>query len=138
MLKTVILVGHCGPDTSYLRMTVSSADRGIKVLAADDLEELYALLKDGVDLLLLNRELGWGFDDSMGVDLIRSLRPKHPELKMMLVSNYPDAQAAAEAAGAVPGFGKRELGSTRVAQLLRDTLAAGAAKAPETSLAAEA
>src|SRR3954467_14858489 len=117
MSKKVVLVGHCGPDSSFLRMSVSAADRNFKVVSADDLEELYAQLKDGADLLLLNRELGYGFDDSMGVDLIRSLRPKPPDLKMMLVSNYPEAQAAAVAAGAVPGFGKRELGSTRVAQL---------------------
>jgi hypothetical protein len=41
---------------------------------------------------------------------------------MMLVSNYPDAQAAAVAAGAVPGFGKREIGTPRVAQVIREAL----------------
>jgi hypothetical protein len=122
MSKKVVLVGHCGPDSSYLKMTVAAADRGISVIAADDLESLYALLKQGPDLLLFNRELGYGFDDAMGVDLIRLLRPAHRNVKMMLVSNYPEAQAAAVAAGALPGFGKRELGSTRVAQLLRETL----------------
>jgi two-component system chemotaxis response regulator CheY len=138
MSKKVVLVGHCGPDNSYLRMSVGSVDRSLKVVSADDLEELYAHLKDGADLLLLNRELGYGFDDSMGIDLIRSLRPKHPDLKMMLVSNYPDAQAAAVAAGAVPGFGKRELGSTRVAQLLRDTLATVHSTSTATPAAAQA
>jgi hypothetical protein len=43
-------------------------------------------------------------------------------MKMMLVSNYPDAQAAAEKAGALPGFGKRDIGSPRVKELLRDAL----------------
>jgi two-component system chemotaxis response regulator CheY len=134
MAKTVVLVGHCGPDTSFLRMTVSAADKAIKVVAADDLEELNALLRrGGIDLLLLNRELGWGFDDSTGVELIRSLRPTHPNVKIMLVSNYPDAQAAAVAAGALPGFGKRELGTTRVAQLLREALAQSAPDAQPAS-----
>jgi hypothetical protein len=41
---------------------------------------------------------------------------------MMLVSNYADAQQAAVAAGALPGFGKRELGTPRVSQLIRDAL----------------
>jgi hypothetical protein len=40
----------------------------------------------------------------------------------MLVSNYPDAQAAAVAAGALPGFGKRELGSARIPELIRSAL----------------
>ena len=51
-----------------------------------------------------------------------NLKARLPELKMMLVSNYPDAQAEAIAAGALPGFGKRELGSERVTKLLREAL----------------
>jgi DNA-binding NarL/FixJ family response regulator len=122
MAKKVALVGHCGPDSSFLRMAVSSADRTVQVLAADDSSELNTVLEEGVDLLLLNREMPYGFDDSEGVDLIRKLRSKHPGVKMMLVSNYPDAQAAAVAAGAVPGFGKREIGTSRVKQVLREAL----------------
>jgi hypothetical protein len=41
---------------------------------------------------------------------------------MMLVSNYADAQADAVKAGALPGFGKRELGSPKVVQLLKEAL----------------
>jgi two-component system, chemotaxis family, chemotaxis protein CheY len=121
-MKKVVLVGHCGPDSSFLRMAVSSAARGITVHAADDQDELDTYLDKGVDLLLLNRELGWGFDQTEGVEVIRALRVKNPNLKMMLISNYPEAQAAAVAAGAMPGFGKREIGSSRVTQLLRDAL----------------
>jgi hypothetical protein len=128
MAKKVVLVGHCGPDTSYLRMAVTSADRGIQVLAADDSDELDSLVRGGVDLVLFNRELGWGFDSAMGVDVIREYRTRQPNLKMMLVSNYPDAQAAAVAAGALPGFGKRELGKPHVSQLIRDALSAVEAK----------
>jgi CheY-like chemotaxis protein len=122
-MKQVVLVGHCGPDASFLRMAVSSVARGIAVHTADDEQELHAYLAKGVDLLLLNRELGWGFDQTEGVEIIRALRAQHPQLRMMLVSNYPEAHAAAVEAGALPGFGKRELGSPRVTQLLRDALA---------------
>jgi CheY-like chemotaxis protein len=90
---------------------------------ADDASELNQLLEQGIDLLLLNREMPYGFEDAEGVGLIRKLRTKHPSIKMMLVSNYPDAQAAAVAAGAVPGFGKREIGTSRVAQVIREALA---------------
>jgi len=135
MSKKVVLVGHCGPDSSFLRMAVSSADRGITVSMADDTQELKAALEAGVDLVLLNRELGWGFQQSLGVDVIKLLGRSYPQTKFMLVSNFPDAQAAAVAAGAVPGFGKREIGQPRVAQLIRDALAAGASAAKATATA---
>ena len=122
MSKKVALVGHCGPDSSFLRMAVSSADRSIRVLAADDSGELQRVLADGVDLLLLNREMPYGFDANLGVDMIPTLRKAHPNVKIMLVSNYAEAQAAAIAAGALPGFGKREIGSPRVAELIRGAL----------------
>ncbi len=122
MSKKVVLVGHCGPDSSYLRMAVASADRSLKVFMADDADELNSMLNAGVDLLLLNRELGWGFEESEGVEVIRQLRARFPQVKMMLVSNYPEAQAAAVAVGGVPGFGKREIGSPRVVEVIRSAL----------------
>ena len=122
MSKKVVLVGHCGPDSSYLRMAVASADRSLKVFMADDADELNSMLAAGVDLLLLNRELGWGFEESEGVEVIRQLRARFPQVKMMLVSNYPEAQAAAMAVGGVPGFGKREIGSPRVVEVIRSAL----------------
>lgn len=85
-------------------------------------EELQRLLKEGVDLLLLNRTLDYGFAEEEGVALMRRLRRERPGLKMMLVSNYPEAQAAALAEGALAGFGKSELGSTRVVEVLRSAL----------------
>jgi DNA-binding NarL/FixJ family response regulator len=121
-MKKVVLVGHCGPDNSYLRMAVMSADKSIQVFSAHDSGELEKAIGRGANLILLNRELDYGFDETAGVDVIRKLRKSHPELKTMLVSNYPDAQAAAVAAGAAPGFGKREIGTPRVAQIIREAL----------------
>jgi two-component system, chemotaxis family, chemotaxis protein CheY len=37
-----------------------------------------------------------------------------------LITNYPDVQAAAIAAGAVPGFGKRDIGSPHARELIRE------------------
>ena len=122
MSKKVALIGHCGPDSSYLRLAVMKASKGVKVVGADDREELQRVLEEGADLLLFNRELGYGFDEEMGVDVIKRLRAERPDLKMMLVTNYPEVQAVAVAAGALPGFGKREIGSPRVVQLLKDAL----------------
>ena len=131
--RVVALVGHCGPDSSFLRMAVSSADRTAQVVMADDMAELNQVLKSGADLLLFNRELGYGFDGYTGAEVIGHLRKTHPTLKTMLVSNYPDAQAAAVANGALPGFGKREIGSPRVPQLIREALAAETAPTSKAS-----
>jgi len=128
MQKTIALVGHCGPDSSYLRMAAMSAERGVAVVAAEDDESLKRILDGGVNLLLINRVLDFGFDETDGVSLIRKLRPYYPNVNMMLISNYPDAQADARAAGAMAGFGKREIGSERAKQLLRDGLGEKAAE----------
>lgn len=122
MAKKVVLVGHCGADSAYLRIAVGNVQKGISVIAADDQDSLKKALAEGADLLLLNRRLDWGFHTDEGIELIRSLRMEHPDLRMMLVSNYEEAQAAAVQAGALPGFGKRELGSAKVTELLRGAL----------------
>ena len=122
MPKKIALVGHCGPDSSFLRIAVSKAERNAHVFMVDDDSSLKRVLEDGVDLLLLNRQLDFGFDEHEGVALIRRLRSKYPAVRTMLVSNYPEAQAAAIAEGALPGFGKREIGTPRVNELLREAL----------------
>ena len=125
MSKKIALVGHCGPDSSYLRMTVmKAAGKDAQILMADDDSELQAALQQGVDLILFNRELGYGFEEKMGVDAIKRLKGAYPGIKTMLVSNYAEAQAAAVANGAVPGFGKREIGSPRVLEVIREALGA--------------
>ncbi len=125
MSKKVLLVGHCGPDSSYLRMSVRKAVPDVEIVSADDGRELTKALEvGGIDLVLFNRELGYGYDPDTGVEAIRALRPTHPDLKMILVTNYDDVQREAQMAGAQPGFGKKELGSGRVTELLRDTLGA--------------
>src|SRR5215207_9983805 len=133
MGKKVVLVGHCGPDASYMRMVVAKASAGVTVAMADDSAELKLALDGGVDLVLLNRELGWGFDQQLGCDVIRAYRSAYPDTKFMVVSNYPEAQAAAVAAGGLPGFGKRELGQPRVLELLRDALTASDARTAAAS-----
>jgi hypothetical protein len=126
MSKKIVLVGHCGPDSSFLRITVGKAYPGAKVVSADDDATLGKHLGDGVDLLLLNRQLDYGFHEDEGVALLKRLRAIYPNLKAMLVSNYPDAQAAAVAEGALPGFGKRELTQPKVAAMIREALDAPA------------
>jgi two-component system chemotaxis response regulator CheY len=119
--RKVLFVGHCGPDSTYLRRAVKSVAPDAVIALAEDDQSLLAAVSDGVDLVLLNREL-YGHEPETGVEMIAALRQKFPSLRMMLISNYPDAQAAAVAAGAVPGFGKREISSPQAMQRLRDAL----------------
>ena len=121
--KRIVLVGHCGPDSSYLRITIAKAVKGTSILMADDEAHLNRLVAEGVDLLLLNRVLDYGFSVELGTDLIKRLRQEHPDLKIMLITNYPEVQAEAVQLGALPGFGKQEMGTPRVAELLREALA---------------
>jgi two-component system chemotaxis response regulator CheY len=116
--KTVVLVGHCGPDSWALKSAIGSAVPGVEILSADTSRELDAVL-GRADLLLINRVLDGGFKGLGGIELIQSLRG-HP--KAMLISNYPDAQEVAEAAGAIPGFGKSEMYAERTRSRLRAAL----------------
>ena len=129
MGKKVVLVGHCGADSSYIKLAVRAADPGAEVVGAHSSAELTKLLDDGAELVLFNRQVDYGFSSYEGLDLIREYRKSHPGAKLMMVTNYPEVQQAATAAGAVPGFGKRELGSQRVKDLLKQTLASEASVA---------
>ena len=48
----------------------------------------------------------------------------YPDVKVILVSDRPDAQEAARKAGAVDGFGKADLGSGKIATVLHEALKA--------------
>ncbi len=67
------------------------------------------LREDHFGLVLVNRKLA--VDSSEGVALIERMKadPQLANMPVMLLSNYPEAQRAAVAAGAEPGFGKAEL-----------------------------
>ena len=105
---TIALVGHCGPDTFMLRSAVSRFVPGANIISIESPQDLESSLEQ-VHVLLVNRVLDGGFGQSNGVELIASLSQRGARPSMMLISNFDDAQSAAEAAGAMPGFGKQDL-----------------------------
>lgn len=117
-INTVVLVGHCGFDQSSLSRAVAAMLPGVAVKSANDSADLTPYARPDA-LLLVNRVLDGRFDAGTGVDLIQQLAETQPAPKMMLISNYPDAQAQAVRAGALPGFGKNELGDPDTAKKLR-------------------
>ena len=117
---TVVLVGHCGPDSWALKSAVGSAIPGAKIESANRQRELEEVVARA-DLLLVNRQLDGAFDVDTGAELIRAVRASQGP-KAMLISNYPEAQAEAEAAGALPGFGKTEMYAAETKRRLRAAL----------------
>jgi hypothetical protein len=126
-IRRIVLVGHCGYDGSMLRAAAVKLAPGVEVTAADSAAAL-ACVADRHSLLLVNRVLDGGFATSNGIALIRELAGRGDPPRMMLISNYADAQAAAEQAGARPGFGKADVGKPLAAQRMAAALgdAAGA------------
>lgn len=104
----VLLVGHCGPDAYAIKSAVSSAVPGASVAMVTDAGRLEAELPRA-SLLLVNRVLDGSFEHEGGIELIRALSEREGAPPAMLVSNFAEAQAEAQAAGAVPGFGKTAL-----------------------------
>lgn len=121
-MRRVLNVGQCGFDHGTIARFLGR-DFGADVVDARTPKEAVELLRgESYDLVLVNRVSD--ADGSSGLDLIQTLKadPALAAVPVMLVSNYPDAQAQAEALGALPGFGKAEISKTKAQERLRSVL----------------
>jgi hypothetical protein len=116
----IVLVGHCVPDSYALKAAIAAALPGATVDFATN-DTLATDAASTADLLLINRILEGDFENESGIDLITKLGTLG-RAKLMLISNYADAQAKAEQAGAQPGFGKRALYSEQSRTRVRAAL----------------
>ena len=118
MTKNVLDIGNCRPDHAAIRSLIESSFDA-KVLQAHGWDDTLAALESGeFDLILVNRRLDR--DGSDGLEIIRRVKA-HARLAavpVMMITNYPDFQQAAGAAGAEPGFGKADLGQPGTLQQL--------------------
>lgn len=124
MNKRVLNVGQCGLDHGSITRSLQQ-HFGAQVDAAHDLAETLRRLEAGrYDLVLVNRRLD--SDGSDGLEIVREIRRdrRFETLPVMMVSNFPEAQAAALEAGAVPGFGKAALESDETRKRLATFLEA--------------
>ncbi len=121
----VALVGHCGPDCWTLKSAVNWALPGAQILTIGDESTLTSSLGT-IDLALINRVLDGRFKGESGIALIRRLRADGAAagIALMLVSNFEEAQRDAEAAGAVPGFGKSDANTEKAKRRMREAVAA--------------
>ena len=121
MSARILLVGHCGVDGPRLQSELNAWLESAKVERINSDADLKRACDEGADLLLINREpLGLRVSD--GVELIEELRSQYPDCKLMLVSDYADAQEKARGAGAVPGVGKGDIGSPKFEKTIRQAL----------------
>jgi hypothetical protein len=117
-ITKVVLVGHCGFDQGSITRAVAMALPAVQIESVNDTVGLG--LHAGPDaLLLVNRVLDGQFTTNSGIDLIADLSANDSASLMMLVSNFQDAQAQAIEAGALPGFGKSDLGDPDMVQKLK-------------------
>ena len=110
-MKRVLDVGQCSPDHWSIKHLVEG-ELGAQVVQAHSLEQSLELLRQQpFDLVLVNRKLDADYSD--GLEIIRQIKADAELAKtpVMLVSNYPEYQDEAVAAGAEPGFGKAQLNS---------------------------
>lgn len=122
---TFILVGHCGPDMSMLKRTVAKAVPDAAIAVVDDEASLEASLAGPV-VALVNRVLDGDFSDRSGIDVIRDLAASK-RCVALLISNFPDAQAAAVQAGGHVGFGKKDLYASQTLAILAEAAEAALA-----------
>ena len=122
MAKRVLDVGQCGFDHSAIRRLIES-EFAAEVVQAHGLNDAVSQLKnESFDLVLVNRKLDADYSDGLAVVRAIKTDASLTQTPVMLVSNYPDAQEAAVAAGASLGFGKAELYQPATREKLRPFL----------------
>lgn len=122
IMKKVLSVGQCMPDNSSLSHFLKSSFDVEIHQAKLPADTLAALRRDSFDLVLINRKLDEDYSD--GLEILQMIKQDRElkNLPVMIITNYPEHQAAAVAAGAVHGFGKNDLHSPKTADLLRPYL----------------
>ncbi len=91
-----VLVGHCGPDQFMLKNALGRFAAGTEIVTSNDSTSLEPFLSAG-NVLLINRVLDGSFDAADGINLIRTIANREDAPALLLISNYPEAQAAAVA-----------------------------------------
>ena len=111
MPKRVLDVGNCVPDHAAIRGMLERNFQAEVVQAHGPDDALAALRGGNFDLVLVNRKLDQDYSD--GLEIIKAIKAdaQLATAPCMLITNYPDQQQAAVAAGAEYGFGKKELQS---------------------------
>lgn len=113
----VLDVGNCGTDHAAIAQLIRKRFDAVVDQAHQATDALSLLNSHDYRLATVNRLLD--SDGSPGIDVIAQIRARFPSVPVMMITNFPDHQDAAIAAGAVRGFGKNDLRSNTTVDLLR-------------------
>ena len=123
-MQKLLIVGQC--DFDYQRISfVLSKIYDIEFHRADSFDDaIQKSLDQQFDLIMINRLMD--LDRSEGMAILHELKsnPQTENTPAMIISDYQDAQEAAVAAGASPGFGKARLDTPQTFELLSNFLQA--------------
>jgi CheY-like chemotaxis protein len=122
--RRVLDVGNCAMDHGNLHAMLSQHfDVEIDQVHSAESAQTSLASKD-YDLVTINRVFDQ--DGSYGIDLIKIIKanPKYASIPVMMITNFPDHQAQAIQAGAIPGFGKKNIRDPSTVELLRPYLTA--------------
>lgn len=124
MTKRVLDVGNCDPDHAAIRRLLEREFTAEVVRAQQGSDAIEQLRSRPFDLVLINRKLDIDYTD--GIDILKQLKADDElsSVPVMLVTNFPEHQQAAVAAGARYGFGKLELASPATRERLAEVLGA--------------
>lgn len=124
MPKRVLDVGQCVPDHATIRSYLTR-NFDCEIVQTHGAADTLAQLRSGqFDLVLVNRKLDADYSD--GIEIIRQIKTDDAiaSVPVMIVTNYPEHQDAAVAAGAVRGFGKLEYDKPETRERLANILVA--------------
>jgi two-component system chemotaxis response regulator CheY len=117
-MKRVLSIGQCAMDHGSIKHVIES-QFDAQVSAAHDATDALSQLRAGdFQLVLVNRV--FDADGSDGLRIVEQMKadPQLSGTPVMLVTNYPEYQDRAVAAGAEPGFGKSGLRSPETRERL--------------------
>lgn len=122
MSRKVLDVGNCNPDHGSLTRLLQG-NFEVEVARTHGLNDTQSILEEEqFDLILVNRVMDR--DGSSGLQIIEEIKeaPHSSNTPVMMITNYPDHQQSAIAAGALPGFGKSELSDPGTLEKLQNVL----------------
>lgn len=122
MAKRVLDVGNCAFDHSSIQRMIETSFDAVVLQAHAEEDAFSALLSDKIDLVLVNRRLNR--DGADGLEIVKRIKESAElaAIPVMLVTNYPEYQEQAVAAGAELGFGKGDLGTPDTIEKLKRIL----------------
>ncbi|MDG1510146.1 MAG: hypothetical protein P8R31_00515 [Mariniblastus sp.] len=123
-MQKLLIVGQCDFDFQRISFVLSKI-YNIEIHRADLFDDaIQSALDQPYDLILINRLMD--LDRSEGMAILHELKsnPQTESTPAMIISDYQEAQDAAVAAGANPGFGKATLDTPKTYELLSNFLTA--------------